>query len=385
MTETNEIKTFGINMLQTAVDGGRNVLYVGLKPAYQDKPQYQKALKAEYDKYHEVDHPNIIKYLTMKDVEGYGTCIEMEWETCRSLTDFLKEGHSSDEKKRVVRQVAEALGFMHDKGLVHGALTPSAIFITNSGDNVKILNFHQRYADRMHQPASDLKFIAPEAKDGTVAPDARTDIYSLGVLLKDMGFGLECSQVIENCCSYGRNDRYTSTKAFLDSLNSRHSGRRRESNSSGNSKKPAIIVATVAVLAFVAAYILLNRESSDTEATPPQTEVAANTSNPPEQATTNVAPAENPAPNAEVTTAVADTPAEAYTGDLDFLNTLLPQMYIDLDKIYAANTDKAVIKKKVASYYKGLRKHLGLRTEEQFTAYDKAFAAYINKKNTALN
>lgn len=71
MTESKEIKTTGINMMLTGTDGGRQVLLVGLKAAYQDKPQYLKALKREYDNCHDIDHPNIVKYIEEKDVDGY--------------------------------------------------------------------------------------------------------------------------------------------------------------------------------------------------------------------------------------------------------------------------------------------------------------------------
>lgn len=66
MTETNEIKTAGINALVTGKEEGREVLLVGLKAAYCDKPQYQKALKREFDQCHETEHPHILRYLEQK-------------------------------------------------------------------------------------------------------------------------------------------------------------------------------------------------------------------------------------------------------------------------------------------------------------------------------
>jgi serine/threonine-protein kinase len=69
-----------------------------------------------------------------------------------------------------------------------------------------------------------------------------------------------------------------------------------------------------------------------------------------------------------------------YTGELAFLAKLVPQMHIDLDKIYASSTDKMVVKRKVTTYYKGLRGTLKGLNENQFAAFDKAFAEYNSTK-----
>jgi len=63
------------------------------------------------------------------------------------------------------------------------------------------------------------------------------------------------------------------------------------------------------------------------------------------------------------------------------MNKLVPQMHIDIDKIYAKGGDAAAIRKRVQTYYKGLRKALGNLNDNQFAAYDKAFAEYITQKN----
>jgi serine/threonine-protein kinase len=89
------------------------------------------------------------------------------------------------------------------------------------------------------------------------------------------------------------------------------------------------------------------------------------------------------APTADTTASTpssADAQTPQYTGDLVFLNNLVPQMHIDIDKIYASSSDPDQIHKKVSIYYKGLRKTLGSLNEEQFAAFDKAFSDYIKSK-----
>ena len=148
-----EIKTDSINLIATATDGGQSTLIIALKQSYRDKPQYMRYLRHEYEKNKNLDNPGIFHVKELKEIEGCGLAIVTEWEACRSLAQWLKEAnHSDDEKKRIVRQVADALSYMHAQGIIHGALNSQNIFITSKGDNVKLLTVHQRYADILKQP-----------------------------------------------------------------------------------------------------------------------------------------------------------------------------------------------------------------------------------------
>ena len=195
-----EIKTTSINLIATATEGGKDVLVVGLKDAYRSKPQYQRYLRREFERGKDLDNASIFKYISIDESEDHGLCIKTEWEDSRTLAEWLQEGHSDDEKKRVAREVAQAVGYMHSQGLIFGCLNCCNIFLTRRDDAVKILTVALRYADSMSQPLETLKYVAPEAKDGTVGLDARADIYSLGVMLKDMGLGAELHTVVEHCC-----------------------------------------------------------------------------------------------------------------------------------------------------------------------------------------
>ena len=384
VTDMQEIKTASIQKLTTGKDGGQDVLLVSLKEAYQSKPQYQRALKKEFDRCKDFDHQHLLKFLAMKDVEGLGTCIEMEWEDSRSLLEYLDEGHSEDEKKRVVGQIASALEYLHENGMVHGALDPAFIFITKKTDEVKVLNLRLRYADTMSMPNSSLRFIAPEAKDGTVTLDARADVYSLGMIVKTMNLGTEYDQVVNGSCSFGRSERYASIEDFMEAFEHHRYSRKNEATSSPVNRKMIGLVAAIAVLVVIAVVLLFSRggQSDQQAANTDSTEVASNDQSH-NADTANNSVSGSVAPSADSTsdaqqTAAAQTPQ--YTGDLVFLNNLVPQMHIDIDKIYASSSDPDQIHKKVAIYYKGLRKTLGSLNEQQFAAFDKAFSDYIKSK-----
>lgn len=254
------------------------MLLVSLKEAYQSKPQYQRALKKEFDRCKDFDHQHLLKFLAMKDVEGLGTCIEMEWEDSRSLLEYLDEGHSEDEKKRVISQIASPLEYLHGNGMVHGALDPTFIFITKKTDEVKVLNLRLRYADSMSMPNSSLRFIAPEAKDGTVTLDARADVYSLGMIVKAMNLGSEYDQVIDGSCSFGRSERYASIEDFMEAFEHHRYSRKSETTSSPVNRKMVGLVAAIAVLVVIAVVLLFSRggQSDQQTASNDSTEIANN-------------------------------------------------------------------------------------------------------------
>lgn len=383
-----QIDTQSINLIATDNEGGKSVLYIGLKEAYRDKPQYQRYLKKEYERAKDLDNPNIFKVLSLTDTDN-GPVIETEWEDSIILADWLKETHTDDEKKRVVRQVATAISYMHSQGVINGNLNSHNVFITRKGEQVKLLVVRLRYTDILKQPNETLKYLAPEAKDGTVAIDDKADIYSLGIMLKDMGFLMEYAPVISQCTRFGRNERYENIDEFLDALDRRHYTRTNNNpeeistpaNGTTN-KKMAVIVAIIVVLVIAAIAILIAQGSGDDEQPaqqqPAKTEQVDSTSQ--EQQSSDMDSTEKQQPSEAVP---SDSTGAAYTGDNAFLNDLVPQMHTDLDKIFNSGADQATINRKVASYYKGLRRVLknqkGLNSA-QLDAFDQAFAEYVKSK-----
>lgn len=380
-----EIKTSSINLITTGKDGGRDVLLIGIKEAYRGKPQYQRYLRQEFARGKDLDNANIFKYLDLKEIDGQGLCIETEWEDSRSLAQWLKEGHSDDEKKRVVRQVASAISAMHSSGIINGCLNLHNIFITKKGDEVKLLTVRMRYADSLSQPNDMLRFLAPEAKDGTVGLDARADIYSLGVMLKEMGFMPEYHNVIERCCRFGRNERFDDVDSFLEAIDRRRYSRESdelsgESASLSTNKKMAVILAVIVVLigAAVALFVAQNSSSDSDNASQQSAETEQTDTTP-----TEAQDMDSTAKTQPVAQPVGNENGAAWQGDEAFLNDLVPQMQKDLDKIYASDEDPAVVRRKVQTYYKGLRRVLKKQGKKlaQLDAFDKAFADYLTKLN----
>ncbi len=368
-----EFNNSSINTIATGKGGGKDILTIGLKEAYASKPNCQRYMRQEYERGKDLDSNYIFKFIALNDDAEKGAVVVTEWEDCRNLTDWLQEGHSDDEKKKLFRQVANAIAYIHSKGLVHGCLNAVNIFITRKGDDVKLLTFKVRYADSLKQPKESLMYVAPEAKDGTVGIDARADIYSLGVLLKALGLVAEYHNVIEKCCRFGRNERFDSVDTLLDTIDKHRYNRPADELTNAqptisSNKKMAVILAIIGVLICVAVALLVAQSGSDQSQTTQPTEQTDSTTQDDKDANAQGQPVQT---------------SEFGQGDNDFLNELVPQMRIDLDKIYDSGDDQATVKSRVAAYYKGLRRVLRKqhKTSDQLDAFDKAFADYVNQKN----
>ena len=161
----------------------------------------------------------------MRDVDGQGRCLVVDWEDARPLSAFAAENPSLEAKKAVLEQLASALGYIHERKGVHGDLSPAVVFVTKKGNQVRLLNFRQTYAGNQDDAAQVIRYQAPEIKDGTVAVTARADMYALGMLMKDLRLGGEFYDVVSCCCNYNSSARYETMADFADALNHRRSSR----------------------------------------------------------------------------------------------------------------------------------------------------------------
>lgn len=89
----------------------------------------------------------------------------------------------------IARQVADCLHHAHANGLVHGSLKPNNILILGAANETpKILDFGLAGFSESFECPPDLEsvlYISSEQALGRI-PDARSDLYSLGVILYEM-------------------------------------------------------------------------------------------------------------------------------------------------------------------------------------------------------
>lgn len=378
METGNVIKSKGIYLYVKATRDGAPVMLKALKSEYKDKSQFQTLLRKEFETVSKLDHANIAKETQLIDDPQYGKAIVVEFVDGRPLNAYLAENHSVEEKLNIIRQIASAIGYANERNIQHRNLKASNVLIAKQGDEVKIIDFRMPFADDLHVGYSSMAHVSPEQKDGTVAIDARADVYSLGVLMKQMGLPEDYNGLIEKCCSYNRGDRYMDMDSMVADLDG-------GSGSGPSTKRMATLAAVVVVLfVVVVAFFALQHKSAERQtATQEQTDSTAMQQDQqaaqPQSADT-AQPAVAPAP--------ADSDASAATG-AKFNDQVKQQMFADMDKMYqpyldGTATDKRALKKQIGRYYKGLQKSLSPMSNEEQAAFDQAFIEYKKQKEAAI-
>jgi serine/threonine protein kinase len=134
-----------------------------------------------------LNHPNIAALHTAFHHEDQLIMV-MEYVEGMNLSERLGRGMTLKDSVGFIRQALTALAFAHSKGVIHRDIKPSNIMIDGAGQ-VKLLDFGLALISspdpRLTSSGSligSVHYISPEQIRGD-SPDARSDLYSMGVTL----------------------------------------------------------------------------------------------------------------------------------------------------------------------------------------------------------
>jgi len=140
-----------------------------------------------------LSHPNIASLYTAQRLDDQFLMF-MELVEGTSLHDRLQQGPvETGEGINYITQILSALGYAHERGVVHRDIKPRNILLTRD-QVVKLTDFGiakaagEKQITKTGAAVGSLHYMSPEQVKGAHG-DARSDIYSTGILLYEMVVG----------------------------------------------------------------------------------------------------------------------------------------------------------------------------------------------------